>query len=174
MIKPLLEQEFKPAIIELRKFNEDVKKEKEKTHLIVCVERDGGYIYRKEFDCFKDGVDDDRNYFMVERIIKTILWVVGGFKIYIAGSHKIYVCHGHQYGVGANRFRLKNEARLRGCDIVIYGHTHVLDIDNSDPDVLCINPGSLLNPRDFGSPSYVAMSIDEQNRVSCNAFRVDF
>ena len=103
MIKPLLEQEFKPAIIELRKFNEDVKKEKEKTHLIVCVERDGGYIYRKEFDCFKDGVDDDRNYFMVERIIKTILWVVGGFKIYIAGSHKIYEKIKEYYSVNGLR-----------------------------------------------------------------------
>jgi putative phosphoesterase len=121
---------------------------------------------------------------MVEKTVNCPLVVVRGNcdidpeipvdKVVEAGSHKIYVCHGHQYGVGANRFRLKNEARLRGCDIAIYGHTHVLDIDNSDPDVLCINPGSLLIPRDFGSPSYVAMSIDEQNRVSCNAFRVDF
>ena len=103
MIKPLLEPEFIPAIVELRKFNNDVKKEKEKTHLIVCVERDNGFIYRREFDCFKDGVDDERNIFMVERIIKTILWLVGGFKIYIAGSHTIYQKIKEYYSVGGLR-----------------------------------------------------------------------
>ena len=87
MIKPILEPEFKPAIIELRSFFEDVKKYPNKQHLIVSVERANGYIYRKEFDILPDGVDDERNTFIVERIIKCILWVVGGFKIYIAGSH---------------------------------------------------------------------------------------
>ena len=103
MIKPILDQDFKPAILELRKFNSDVSKEKEKTHLIVCVERDNGYIYRKEFDCFKDGVNDERNNFIVERIIKTILWVVGGYKIYTAGSHRIYEKIKEYYSVGGLR-----------------------------------------------------------------------
>ena len=39
---------------------------------------------------FADGIDDERNTFVVERIIKSILWVVGGYKIYIAGSKYIY------------------------------------------------------------------------------------
>ena len=90
MIKPILEPDFKPAIIELRGFNKDVAKYSNKQHLIVAVERANGYIYRKEFDILPDGVDDERNTFIVERIIKCILWVVGGFKIYIAGSHVVY------------------------------------------------------------------------------------
>ena len=90
MIKPKLDPDFKPAVIELRKFNEDVAKQKEKQHLIIAILRNGGYVYRKEFDVFKDGVDDERNIFIVERIIKSILWVVGGYKIYIAGSDTIY------------------------------------------------------------------------------------
>lgn len=87
MIKPILEPEFKPAIVELRSFFEDVKKYPNRQHLIVSIERANGYIYRKEFDILPDGIDDERNTFIVERIIKCILWVVGGFKIYIAGSH---------------------------------------------------------------------------------------
>lgn len=90
MVKPVLEPEFLPAIIELRKFNEDVKKYDNKQHLIVAVERANGYVYRREFDIFPDGVDDERNTFITERLIKTILWVIGGFKIYIAGSHVVY------------------------------------------------------------------------------------
>ena len=84
-----LDKGFKPAIIELRKFNEDVQAS-EKNRLVIAVERNNGYVYRREFDVFKDGIDDERNVFIVERIVKSILWIVGGYKIYIAGSHYIY------------------------------------------------------------------------------------
>ena len=90
MIKPVLEPEFKPAIVELRNFFSDVKKSKHSKHLVIAVERDNGYVYRKEFDIFEDGIDDERNTFIVERLIKCILWVVGGYKIYIHGSQKVY------------------------------------------------------------------------------------
>ena len=89
MIKPILDHDFKPAIIELRKFNEDVAKSENKQHLIIAVERNNGYVYRKELDVFADGIDDERNVFIVERLIKSILWVVGGYKIYISGSKHI-------------------------------------------------------------------------------------
>ena len=85
-----LDKDFRPAIVELRKFNEDVLKSGNLNHLIIAVERNNGYIYRKELDIFADGIDDERNIFIVERLVKSILWVVGGYKIYIAGSHVVY------------------------------------------------------------------------------------
>ena len=103
MIKPILEPEFKPAIIELRKFHQDVAKYENKQHLVIAIERAKGYIYRKEFDIFPDGVDDERNTFIVERLIKCILWVVGGFKIYIAGSHVVYNNIKNYYSEGGLR-----------------------------------------------------------------------
>lgn len=90
MILPVLDPKFKPAIIELRKFNEDVKNSHKEQRLIIAVERNNGYVYRKEINVFQDGIDDERNIFIVERLIKSILWVVGGYKIYIAGSDVIY------------------------------------------------------------------------------------
>ena len=90
MIKPILDETFKPAILELRRFNSLVKKYQNKQHLVIAVERDQGYVYRREFDILPDGIDDKLNNFIVERYIKTILWLVGGYKIYIAGSHKVY------------------------------------------------------------------------------------
>lgn len=90
MIKPILEPEFYPAIIAIREFNDKVKNYKDKQHLIVAIERDNGFIYRKEFDILPEGVDDELNIFITERLIKSILWVAGGFRIYIAGSHKVY------------------------------------------------------------------------------------
>ena len=90
MTRPILEPEFKPAIIELRNYFKEVNKYQNKEHLIVSIERANGFIYRKEFDILPKGVDDNRNIFIVERLIKCLLWVVGGFKIYIAGPHYIY------------------------------------------------------------------------------------
>lgn len=103
MRTPILEPTFKSAVLELRRFNEDVKKHPNKQHLIVAIERANGYIYRREFDIFPDGVDDARNTFIVERLIKTILWVIGGFKIYIAGSHVVFENIKKYYSAGGLR-----------------------------------------------------------------------
>ena len=35
-----------------------------------------------------------------------------------------FATHGHYYGVSMGEERLKAEARGRGADIVMYGHTH--------------------------------------------------
>ena len=90
MIKPILEPEFRPAIIEIRNFNRDVSSCEHKQHLTIAVERDNGYIYRREFDIFAEDIDDERNTFIAGRFIKCILWVVGGYKIYIHGSRKVF------------------------------------------------------------------------------------
>ena len=90
MIKPVLEPEFSPAIVEIRKFRDLVAKSPQKSHIILAIERNDGYIYRTEFDCFADGIDDEYNFFVVERTIKSVLWVIGGFKIYISGSKSIF------------------------------------------------------------------------------------
>ena len=56
--------------------------------------------------------------------------------------------------------RLKEEAMLRGIDIVMYGHTHRPEIDMED-QVTVLNPGSLSYPRQIGRrPSFLMMEID--------------
>ena len=60
---------------------------------------------------------------------------------------------------------LKEEARARGGDIVMYGHTHkpVIDVDK---DITAINPGSLSFPRQEGrKPSYIIMDLDRDGQV---------
>ena len=103
MIVPELDKNFRPIILEIRKFNDDVAKAKNKQRLYVAVERAGGYIYRKEFDIFEDGIDDKRNALITERLIKSILWIIGGFRIYIAGSHKVYEAIKSYYKKGGLR-----------------------------------------------------------------------
>ncbi len=55
---------------------------------------------------------------------------------------KIYFCHGHRYGVKTQLTSLAMEAKRRGCDIALYGHTHTAQITEMD-GVTLINPGSL-------------------------------
>ncbi|MBD5480871.1 MAG: metallophosphoesterase [Lachnospiraceae bacterium] len=76
------------------------------------------------------------------------------------GKYHVWVTHGHNYYVSMGNERLKQEARIRGVDIVFYGHTHRPLLDLND-DVIAINPGSLSYPRQDGrKPSYVLMDID--------------
>lgn len=81
------------------------------------------------------------------------------------GKYHIWVTHGHNYYVSMGNEMLKEEARVRGADIVFYGHTHrpVIDMDG---DVIAVNPGSLSYPRQDGrKPSYVLMDIDRFGEV---------
>ena len=82
MIKPILDQEFIPAIVYNRKFLETATRP-----LQIAVERENGLIYRYDT---KIGDDKDANNFYVERLIKMLLWAVGGFKIYLNGDKDVY------------------------------------------------------------------------------------
>ena len=79
----------------------------------------------------------------------------------IAG-HRIMMTHGHHHSVNSGTKYLVYEARENGCDIALYGHTHIPEIDSSDPDVLVMNPGSISLPRQSGrQPSYLVIEVGE-------------
>ena len=81
------------------------------------------------------------------------------------GNYKIWLTHGHNYYVSMGNETIKEEARSRGIDIVIYGHTHrpVIEIEE---DIVAINPGSLTYPRQEGKrPSYIIMEIDTNEKA---------
>jgi predicted NBD/HSP70 family sugar kinase len=54
------------------------------------VERNNGYNYIYELNAFVDGVNDSENIKIADRLVKTILWLVGGYRIYVAGSKVIF------------------------------------------------------------------------------------
>ena len=76
------------------------------------------------------------------------------------GRYKVFITHGHYYNVNAGFEDIRREAEGRGCDIVMFGHTHrpFLDIDAK---LVTLNPGSLSYPRQEGKcPSYAVMETD--------------
>ena len=56
---------------------------------------------------------------------------------------------------------LQEEARRRGADIVMYGHTHVPAL-TIDADLVTLNPGSLTYPRQQGrQATYMVMKLEK-------------
>ena len=86
---PNYDKGFYPMSIKLKEFNLAVKKEENKT-LKLCVERNDGYNYIYQLQIFSSPDKQEENYSVVERIIKSMLWVVGGYKIYICGDDYVY------------------------------------------------------------------------------------
>ena len=82
-------------------------------------------------------------------------------KIVELGKLRIFVTHGHHYGVSMGTEMLRDEAKDRGCNVAMYGHTHRPYLDQSDPLLTVLNPGSLAYPRQEGrEPSYIVIDID--------------
>lgn len=76
------------------------------------------------------------------------------------GKYKVWLTHGHNYYVSMDNQTIKNEARLKGVDIVMYGHSHKPVVEYAK-DVIAINPGSLTYPRQEGrKPSFIIMETD--------------
>ncbi len=81
------------------------------------------------------------------------------------GKYKVWLTHGHNYYVSMSNEYIKNEARARGADIVMYGHTHKPQIDYDD-GVIALNPGSLTYPRQEGrKASYMIMELDREGEA---------
>ena len=73
------------------------------------------------------------------------------------GGRKALVTHGHYYGVSMDLYGITEEAASRGCEIVLFGHTHRPTAERCN-GVLAVNPGSLAYPRQQGRrPSYAVM-----------------
>ncbi|MBQ3080333.1 MAG: ROK family protein [Clostridia bacterium] len=102
-IKAVYDPGFQPMVKFVDEFEKDVKAAEHQT-IAISVIRNQGYTHTVKMDVFKDGTgNDDRNCQVVERIVKTFLWVYGGYKIVIAGSKVIYDYIADCYKVGGSR-----------------------------------------------------------------------
>ncbi|WP_243116689.1 metallophosphoesterase [Marinisporobacter balticus] len=79
--------------------------------------------------------------------------------------HKLFLVHGHQYGVKMSLNKIYYKALELGCDIVLFGHTHMA-VNIKHDGVLLMNPGSLSLPRDGSRASYGIIEIEGENVIS--------
>ena len=113
MIKAILDPQFQPMVKVVADYRTAVAEEGG-VPLVIAVERNKGYVSTYKLDVFKDGSGhDEESYGVVERIVKTLLWVYGGFKVTVAGSKKIYekIAEAYKKG-GARQFDADFMARV--------------------------------------------------------------
>lgn len=83
------------------------------------------------------------------------------------GPHRALLVHGHHFEVHSTLFLLEREARAKGADVALFGHTHVPLLEERD-GILFLNPGSISLPRQEGrQPSYGVMEIDGDGEMHC-------
>ena len=81
------------------------------------------------------------------------------------GKYRAFLTHGHMYGVSFELETIKDEARARKVDIVMFGHTHKPYLERRG-DLTVLNPGSLSFPRQEGRrPSYMLMDLDDEGEA---------
>ncbi len=85
----------------------------------------------------------------------------------IAPGHRIFATHGHRFGVKYDLGTLVTTAKENGCDIALYGHTHVQN-SSYENGVYILNPGSASCPRDGKPASYGYIDITPAGVVTNN------
>ncbi len=83
-----LDPKFAPLSVVCRDMKEATHKDGQ--DLVIAIERNKGYTTTYKTRIFRDGTGhDEENFRFVERIVKSLLWVAGGYKIIIAGSETV-------------------------------------------------------------------------------------
>ncbi len=84
-VQAKLDAGFAPLSVVCREMREATKNDGE--DIVIGIERNKGYTTVYKTRIYKDGTGhDDENFKFIERIVKTLLWVAGGYKVIIAGS----------------------------------------------------------------------------------------
>ncbi len=93
-------------------------------------------------------------------------------EIMISGN-RVLVTHGHYYGVSLSLKRLLDEAAVRNCRAVFFGHTHRPVIEEKG-GILLVNPGSLAYPRQEGrKKSYAVLETDGKGNMKAEIRYLD-
>jgi predicted NBD/HSP70 family sugar kinase len=115
--KPVLDENFVPAY----KFNQAFLAGAKKP-LAVAVERNGGYTYVYDTFIHDEPAYAEANKFYVERIVKLILWGIGGFKITICGDDDLAAYIKSVYNPsGARAFDHKTMSLVYENTVEVYG-----------------------------------------------------
>jgi hypothetical protein len=77
----------------------------------------------------------------------------------IAGN-KTVCTHGHVYGVKSGLGKLIQHAKSIECDIVLYGHTHIPNIEQHG-SLHIMNPGSV-----YDNVSYGIITVSDNGEIS--------
>ncbi len=99
-MKALIDKNFIPMYVALKNHEKSVAAEENKPFSL-CIERENGYVHRYDMRVHKK--DAMRGYEVIERVVKTLIYMVGGFRVYVAGDKTVADKLGEDYRVGGVR-----------------------------------------------------------------------
>lgn len=155
----------------------------DKMKILVVSDTHGSNVYLNrameevgEFDYFLHMGDLEGSEHFIEAFVESPYTIISGNNDYFTDidrekeidleGHHIFMTHGNRYNVYAGVDVLKEEAKRRGADIVLFGHTHCPYIEEEDGLVI-VNPGSISRPRQPGRiPTYAVMELKKNGQVS--------
>lgn len=83
-----LDPQFQPLSVVCRDMRNATKENGQ--DIVIGIERNKGYTYTYKTRIFPDGTGhDEENFKFIERMVKSLLWVAGGYKVIIAGSELV-------------------------------------------------------------------------------------
>ncbi len=103
---PVLDKEFMPISLINRAYRNKLSKYKDSIEIKIALEREEGLVYTYSTKIFPENSGmDEENLLYIERIVKTLLWTRGGWKLTIGGSDNIgeYISKLYKQG-GAREF----------------------------------------------------------------------
>ena len=114
-------------------------------------------------------LEGDEDY--INAFVNCTIHMVGGNNDYFSSlpreqefyikDKKVFITHGHAYYISRGTEGLENVGKVKGADIVMFGHTHMPFIAEKDGMIL-LNPGSVTYPRQPGrEPSYMVITVDD-------------
>ena len=160
---------FRPAVLALRNYRRAVERAGGGVPLVVGVERENGLLSRFEMRVLApDGKSDETTRFLVERLIKFLLWSRGGWKLHLGGPREIgeYIRGCYRAG-GLRAF----DARVMGEDV--YGRPFAVELCEADDVPPAREMGAALGGHldgcrvgfDLGASDYKIAAVREGNPV---------
>lgn len=122
----VLDKDFTPIILGNLAFEEAVHKTTDKIKIKIAIERNNKQVSVEECFVFHDSKgQEEANFRYLERLVKTLLWLKGGYKIYIGGNNNLALKIQKYYSNGFPRsFDRKfmsnvyeNEFEVIACDM---------------------------------------------------------
>jgi len=101
-VKAKYDPGFEPISMVYREFMKKCEGENG-ADIVIGAVRNKEYVSVFKTRILKEGIDDKANFKFIERIVKSMLWVYGGYKIIIAGSDKVAEYIKAAYSKGGSR-----------------------------------------------------------------------
>jgi predicted NBD/HSP70 family sugar kinase len=128
---PPLDKDFRPASLANRFFLREAEKSGNSVPLAISLERTGGLVHTYRTKIFADESKYAKaNLFYAERLVKTLLWQIGGWKITIGGPEYVGRFIKDAYSKGGSRdFDLGHMTKVyeRPIEVVITSYENVRD-----------------------------------------------